>query len=221
MRKTPICREAWVLSVLFLAVGQVACSSSGGDGLIAATACTDTFTACGGDPTGTWNLSGVCIEGDLAAALNSQRTAACNTQTTKATAKGSGSAMYVAATTADAIVIYDAKLERQTTESISAACAADSYGVTTLDAAGCTQIKTTIEADDPEATASCALASGNCNCSVTVMHVQKAQNLLTLTGSNIVENDDSTYDFCVTDTKMVQKETIGAGASIVSTFTKK
>ena len=173
MRKTPGCRETWVLSVL-LAVGQFACGSSDGDGLITAAACTDTFTACGGDPTGTWNLSGVCIEGDLVAALNSQQTAACNTQTTKATVKGSGSVMYVAATTADAIVIYDAKLEKQTTESISAACAADSYGVTTLDAAGCTQIATAIKDADPEATASCALPrrdTTTCSASATRLGV--------------------------------------------------
>lgn len=217
----PSYREAWVLSVLFLAVGQFACGSSGGDGLIVATACTDTFTACGGDPTGTWNLSGVCIDGDLAAGLNSERTSACASQTTKATLKGSGSVMYNAATTAYAVVIYNATLEEQTTESISAACAADSYGVTTLDAAGCTQIATTLKDGDPEVTVSCALVAGNCNCTATIVHVKKTQNLLTLTGSNIVENDDSTYDFCVTDTKMVQKETVAGNVSVVSTFTKK
>ena len=36
----------------------------------AANTCTGTFTACGGDPTGTWDIVSVCVEGVLAAAAN-------------------------------------------------------------------------------------------------------------------------------------------------------
>jgi hypothetical protein len=222
MQKTLLRREVWmVVAAAFLAFGQLACSSSSGDGAIAAAACTDTFNACGGDPTGSWMLSGVCLDGDLVAGLNSEQNPACSSQTKTATLKGSGSATYMPPVGGDGVVIYDAKLELRTTESISPACAADTYGVASLDAGGCAQIQTLLKGGDAETTVSCALASGNCDCTVTQAHVQMAQNLFTLAGSTITESDDSTYDICVNGTKMVQRENIAGNAFVVTTLTKK
>jgi hypothetical protein len=221
MSKTLLRPEAWMVAVL-LAFGQFACGSSGGgDGAITAALCTDTFTACGGDPTGNWTVSGICVDGDLAGGFNSQQNTACTSQTKTAALKGSGSAMYMAPTAGDGVVVYDAKLELRTTESISPACAADSYGVATLDASGCTQIQTLLKGGDAGTTVTCAMAAGNCDCTVDVVELQMAQNLYTITGSNIVENDDSTYDFCVNGMTMVQKENIAGNVNVVTTFTKK
>jgi len=43
----------------------------GGDGLppLTATVCSGSYTACGGDPTGTWEIVSLCVEGDAAAAV--------------------------------------------------------------------------------------------------------------------------------------------------------
>jgi hypothetical protein len=221
MSKTLLRPEAWMVAVL-LAFGQLACGSSSGDGGITGTLCTDTFNACGGEPTGNWTLSGFCLDGDLVAGLNSEQTAAsCSSQTKTAQAKGSGTANYMAPVAGDGVVVYDAKLELRTTESISPACAADAWGVATLDATGCTQIQTAIKAGDANTTVTCAMAAGNCDCTVDQVTLQKAQNLYTLTGSNIVESDDSTYDICVNGMTMTQRQNIAGTVNVISTFTKK
>jgi hypothetical protein len=204
-----------------LAFGQLACGSSSGDGGMTAKLCTDTFTACGGDPTGNWSVSGFCLDGDLVAGFNGEQSTACNTQTKSAVLKGSGSAMYMMPTGGDGVVVYDAKLEVQTKESISPACAADTYGVATLDASGCTQIQTVLKGGDADTTVSCAMAAGNCDCTMDIVSLQKAQNLYTIAGSNITESDDSTYDFCVNGMTMVQKENLVGNVNVVTTFTKK
>ena len=204
-----------------LALGQLACGSSSETGPIKGTLCTDTFTACGGDPTGTWTVVGVCLDGDLAAAENGLRSAACATQTTGADVSATGSAMYTAATaSADAVVIYNETTTERSTESISPACATDSYGVTTLDANGCAQIQTTLKNGDAEKTVACSLSGGNCDCRVTIMHVSKVQNLITITGSNIVESDDTTYDFCVTGNTMLQRQMLAGNVSAITHLEK-
>jgi hypothetical protein len=219
MRETPLRQEAWVLAVLLMALGQLACGSSGDTGPITSTLCTETFTACGGDPTGTWSVAGVCLDGDLAVAMNSQRSAACTTQTTGADVSATGSAIYTAMTaSADAVVIYNETTTARSTESISPACATESFGVTTLDASGCTQIQTMLKNNDPEKTVACSLSAGNCNCRVTLVHKKNVQNLFTMTGSNIVE--DTTYDICITGSTMLQKQTLAGTVSAVTRLTK-
>jgi len=205
-----------------LAFGQLACSGSSGDGAITGALCTDTFNACGGDPTGNWTVTGFCLDGDLVAGLNSSQTATeCNTQTKTAQLKGSGSANYMAPVSGEGVVVYDAKLELRTTESISPACAAASWDVATLDASGCAQIQTAIKGGDADTTVTCVMAAGNCDCTVDQVSLQKAQNLYTITGSNITESDDSTYDFCINGTTMTQRENIAGNVNVITTFTKK
>ena len=105
MQQTPPCKAGLVLALL-LAFGPHGCGASSETGPIKGTLCAEAFTACGGDPTGTWNVAGVCLDGDLAAAYNAQRSAACATQTTGADVGATGSATYKAATaTADAVVV--------------------------------------------------------------------------------------------------------------------
>jgi len=144
------------------------------------------------------------------------------TQTTAADLKVTGTVTYTAVSaTADAVVTYKAKIEARSTESISPACAMDTYGVTTLDAAGCAQIQEMLKAGDPETTVSCSLAAGNCDCRITIADMKMAQNFYTLTGSNVLESDDVTYDICVTGTTMLQKEPIAGNVSGVTRLQKK
>jgi hypothetical protein len=213
----------WMLAVS-LAFGQLACGGSDGEGPIMPTLCTEAFTACGGDPLGMWSISGSCLDGDLAAAINGTHTAACMSQTTAADVKVTGSLNYMGAAP-DTLAVYNATVTTRSTESISPACATEAYGVTTLDAAACTQIQTTIKNSDPElmaeTTVSCSLAGTNCDCRITIADVQMAQNFVTVTGSNIVESDNTTYDFCISGTKMTQKHMLAGNVSAVVTLAKK
>jgi hypothetical protein len=212
----------WML-VFSLAFAQFACGGSDGEGPIMPTLCTDAFTACGGDPVGMWSISGACLDGDLAAGFNSTRSGACATQTTAADVKVTGSLNYMGAAP-DTVAMYNATLTARSTESISPACAMEAFQVTTLDAAACTQIQTTIKNSDPElmaeTTVSCGLAGVNCDCRITIADLQMAQNFVTVTGSNIAEGSD-TYDFCVSGTTMTQKRLLAGNVSVVVTLAKK
>ena len=186
------------------------------------TLCTEAFTACGGDPLGMWSISGSCLDGDLAAGFNSTRSAACATQTTAADVKVTGSLTYMGAAP-DTLVVYAATVTARSAETISPACATEAYQVTTLDAAACTQIQTTIKNSDPElmaeTTVSCSLVGANCDCKITIADVQMAQSFVTITGSSIMEND--TYDFCVSGTTMTQKRMVAGTVSVVVKLEKK
>jgi len=211
----------WMLAVS-LAFAQLACGGSDGEGPIMPTLCTEAFTACGGDPLGMWSISGSCLDGDLAAAINGARSAACNTQTTAADVKVTGSLTYMGAAP-DTLAVTNATVTSRSTESISPACAMEAFQVTTLDAAACTQIQTTLKNIDPElmaeTTVSCALAGANCDCKITIADVQMAQSFATVTGSSIMEND--TYDFCVSGTTMTQKRMVAGNVSAVVKLEKK
>jgi hypothetical protein len=187
------------------------------------TVCTEAFTPCGGDPLGMWSVSGACLDGDLAAGFNSTRSAACMAQTTAADLKVTGSLNYMGAAP-DTLVVYNATVTTRSTESISPACAMEAFQVTTLDAAACTQIQTTLKNLDPdlmaETTVSCSLAGANCDCRITIADVQMAQSFVTVTGPNIAEGDDS-YDFCISGTTMTQKRMLAGNVSAVVKLEKK
>ncbi len=221
MQKTRPIREGGVLAAL-LAIGHLACGASAETGPVTSTLCTTSFTACGGDPTGTWNVAGVCLDGDLAAALNAERSSACAAQTTGADVRVTGSVMYTAAAAgADPVVIYKGTTEERSTESVSPACAMDTYGVTTLDANGCTQIQTMLVNNDPAKKVTCGLSGVNCGCRVTIVRARNVQNLVTMTGSNIVESDDATYDVCVTGNAMVQRQTRAGNVGAITRMEKR
>lgn len=220
MQKTLPRQQGWVLAVL-LAFGQLACGASSDNGPIKSTLCTESFTACGGDPSGTWNVVGVCLDGDLAAAYNSQHSDACASQTTGADLSRSGSATYKAATSdADAVVSYQSTTEEKAAESFSPDCAKDAYDITTLDANGCAQIQKTLQNGDAQKKVTCSLSGGNCDCRVTIVHTRKVQNMFTISDSTIVESDDSSYDFCVTGSTMIQRQKYSGNVNVITRMEK-
>ena len=220
MQNHPARREGWVLAAL-LAFGQLACGASSETGPVKGTLCTETFSACMGDPTGTWTVAGVCLDGDLAAAQNGLRSPACAMHTTGAALSATGTVMYTAAAAgADPVVIYKETMDERSTESISPACATEAYGVATLDAAGCTQVQTMLQTGDATKKVVCSLSGANCDCRITNMRPRMVQNLFTVTGSRIVESDDTAYDICITGSTMLQKQTRAGTVSSVTRLQK-
>jgi len=47
-------------------------TSCGGGSSNQSGTCSGTFSACGGDPTGTWNIAGMCTENSVASILNEE-----------------------------------------------------------------------------------------------------------------------------------------------------
>ena len=48
-----------------LALCPIGCGGSSENSQVKGAICTQTFAACGGDPTGTWDIESVCLDGIL------------------------------------------------------------------------------------------------------------------------------------------------------------
>jgi len=214
--------KGYTIAIL-LALGQFACGSSTSEGMaLSSSLCAETFSPCGGDPTGTWNVVGVCLDGDLAAAYNADsysKHPECSSQTKEVRVGASGSATYTSG--ADAIVSHQATRVQEVKDSYSSDCAAAAFSVTTLDAGACAQIQQTLQAADSQKKVSCSMSAGNCDCTSTTTQEVKAQNMFEISGSTITESDDRTYSICIRDNKMTQGEVKSGSVNIVTSFQKK
>jgi hypothetical protein len=203
---------AWV--VLALGCG------GGGDGvtLTKATVCSGSYSACGGDPTGTWDLAGVCVEGDLAASADAQlssKYAACAGSITNATVAGGGSVTYSGGN-----ATYDAKEELVSTLAYSPACVAAISSGATLSASVCTQVQSNLNAET-NTKGNCSYDGSHCNCTMTVTNPDTVTHTFSVSGSTISESDGSSYQFCVNGSSMSQRQSVGGSTYIISQFSKR
>jgi hypothetical protein len=203
-----------LLAVVFAGQG----CGSGGGGLVQATTCAGTFTACGGDPTGTWDLVGVCVEGDLVAANNAESSAsspACGSTVTAATIAGGGSVTYGAGT-----VTFNATIETAMSMVYTPACVSALSGGGSLNALTCSQQAASMDAG-PNTAATCSYTGGNCNCTLTATQVNTSTRQFTVSGSTITEGGGDSYTFCVNGNTMTQREQVTGDAYAVTTMKKR
>lgn len=147
--------------------------------------CAD-FTPCGGDPTGTWDYTEICIEdpfGDLREAC------------------GSITFTDVAGTARGRVILDGVTATRDATVTVSAtAILGPGCAV-----AGCEVIESalTMAVD----TASCsANTSGGCDCAISqTVHISES-SAYRVEGTQII-TDGSTYDFCASGGSMQHRET--------------
>jgi len=194
------------------------CGGSSNTNLIQATQCSGTFTSCGGDPTGSWEIIAICVEGDLVAALDaelSSQQTACSSTFTAADLSATGSVTYGAGS-----VGY--KRHSEVVESIeyTPACTAALTSGATLDATVCSQMQSNLNKESGTQ-ATCTFAGGNCKCSATVSQLSPTGASYTVSGSTITESDGSAYDLCVTGTTMVQRELISGNVYAVTQLRKR
>jgi hypothetical protein len=136
-------------------------------------------TACGGDPTGTWDYSSGCGEVNL----DQVKQACSGASVSNVTGTVAGRVILEAGNVSR---VYD--LEYQATISVPMVCAQP--------AGGCPGVETLIAPGFD--TASCASnGSGGCNCDVSGHDQGAGATTYTVQGNQIVTADGNSYDFCV------------------------
>ncbi len=192
-------------------LGLASCGGNSNSGEVFT--CPGTFDACGGDPTGEWEVSSMCIEGNLVQALNDLAPFPnCATGVQSAAVTFSGTVAYRAGTVTYALTTTtSAKL------SYSPACMVTLAG--TADAGGCALLASLLSGSAGQS-GSCSWGGTSCDCDATATSTNMSSNGYTPGGGTITETDGSSYGFCVTGTTMAQRGEISAGNYGVMTLTK-
>jgi hypothetical protein len=194
------------------------CGGSSGGGLVQATACTGTFTACGGDPTGIWEIQSICSEGDFVAAFNAEMAAdfsACGSVFTSAKLAGAGSVTYGGGT-----VTYDCTTRMAMSLTYTPSCFSAATGGLTASASTCSQNATRMS-NEPGGAATCSYAGENCSCDTTLTKVNTTTDSYSVSGSTITEGGGDSYTFCVGGNTMVEREQVSGNAYAVMTLEKR
>ena len=185
-------------------------------GTDAASACSEVFTACGGDPTGIWDIESVCIDGDLIAATNADYASistVCAQLCSGATLSARGAVTYNAGNfEANAI------LGLSETLGITAECYAALSGSTST-SASCTNFMQNLN-EEAGTVAACSTNGTGCDCSYTTA-VAAAADTYSISGTMLVASDGTTTEFCVQGSTMTQRDSFGEGAYVVTSFKKR
>lgn len=199
---TKLNRAAWgVLGLAVLAVGQLGCGGDGGNSC-------GTFTPCGGNVVGRWNITQSCIS------AAEMMTAECPGQQVDSSGlKMSGSTTF----NADMTYAGQVTISGSMSTTIPASCLMQD-GITVT----CEQLNAFFQLslqEDPEApfsAVSCSKAGSGCRCSFTFKATSSSEqgtyatagNVLTLTSS---DGDAESSDYCVSGNKLQVKPTMMAG----------
>ena len=186
--------------------------------LIQAAACSGTFNACGGDPTGTWDLTSMCIDGDLVSGLNAEMAAdypACGDTFSAASVAFGGSVTYGAGKYS-----FDATMEITETFAYTPACVSELSGGVALSASVCTQLEQGLNRE-AGGKATCSYAGTNCNCQGTLTQTNTTSGTYTFSGATIIEDSGTSYGFCVSGDTMTQRESVAGDAYGVTQMKKR
>jgi len=179
-----------VLACLFFAIAQTGCHSVK-DGVEVVT-CTETFNACGGDPTGTWDLASMCVEGGLPAAIDGAMATdwpSCANSTKSAHMTVAESQTFSVGT-----LEYQWTSTQGATVSYSAACMAEGAG--TPNAGTCQLVGATYSMAGGT-TGGCAWTGSSCNCNYTQVSSEHVSTTYTINGSTLVDQNGPDFEFCV------------------------
>ena len=205
-----------MVSLLFTPLGCGGGSSE--PPLIQGTACTTTFNACGGDPTGTWDVVSVCVDGDLVSAFNASMAtdyAACGNTFTAANLALAGSVTYGAGK-----YTFDATMAVIESVAYTPACVSALSGGATLNASACSQMQVNLN-NEAGTKGTCTYAGTNCSCQATVTRTNTSTGSYTLSGSTITEDSGTSYQFCVSGSTMIQREVVEGNAYGVTQMKKR
>ena len=197
--------------------GTSSTGGASGTGGSSVAACTGTFKACGGDPTGTWDIVSACIEGNLVSAFNAAIAvdypscasifSAFNVTVLSGSATySSGNYTYNSINGAAETVVY------------TPACVS-AIQSTTLTASVCSSLEQDLNSETG-ATATCTYAS-NCTCHSVISNVDTSSGTYTIGGSSITEDSGQSYEFCVSGNTMSQRQQIEGSAYGITQLKKR
>ena len=179
-------------------------------GPIQATACNEEFVACGGNPTGDWDLFSLCVDGDLTAALDmgiAVQEPSCTNTLLGANLSGGGSVSYLVKDYSDPVVTYADEFATASTASFPPAWSSALAGGASSDTSVCKQVQTNLS-NQPGTDATCSLTDGNCVCQATVTTRATQTHSYTLNGTTITEDGEAPYSYCAKGNSMLQRRLI-------------
>lgn len=156
------------------------------------------FKACGGDISGTWNVTSSCFEGNLTDAVNyTFKLLECRGDYTSVTAAVTGNVSFEAGTATENT------LTTLNYEMVPSLACYRALGGSAVDAAGCALFASALVSNNHHTSANCAVAGGSCHC--TAQNVYERSNALSYSvqGSKVTyETGSDPLDFCVSGTTL-------------------
>ena len=206
--------EAWLLVAGVMALvpscGGSSGSSSSSNGAVGT--CNGTYTPCGGDPTGTWNVKNACAQNDVASSMNNylaSQSPKCSDAVKSADATMTGTVQFASGT-----VTYDTKTVINMNATLSASCLS-SQGVPIANAATCNAVASGMASQG--VTGTCTPSGSTCVCALTSTQTNTSSDTYTVSGSTFTEGSGNSYPFCVKGNSMtVQESTPETGDGVLT-----
>jgi len=176
----------------------------GGGGTKVAVCKAGAFTACGGDPTGTWHVSGICSENNLTTTMNqmyASQSSACATVVKSVDLSIAGTVTYTSGT-----VTYNMNNSVAFSMSFSSACISGMLNMSgTMNASLCSSLGTSLT-NSGTMTGTCSLSGSNCDCTISEKMTDSSSYPYSVSGSTITESGGDSYDFCVSGKTMSERQ---------------
>ncbi|HMA91718.1 MAG TPA: hypothetical protein VKP30_03485 [Polyangiaceae bacterium] len=177
------------------------CSDEGDDSKakgVAMGRCEDVFNACGGDPTGSWGITAVCVDGNLAEVLDQAFAdyPSCKNSVRDAKIEMSAGVTYTSTTfERTGSVTISSKM------AISAECFAEQTGGTQLSAATCGFYSQVLDSQ-AGILGQCSYDGTTCNCDTSNNASLNATGSYQIQGTRILEDSGNQVDFCVAEKQL-------------------
>jgi hypothetical protein len=183
--------------------GTSSTSPALGNPIMAGT-CTNAYSACGGDPKGTWKSTDICVEGDFVQAYNDYEEqeygSACKDLIRSVTVGLSSVTTYGEGVfTANAASVLE--MERVYTS----ACLSSMSGSTvTMTVGMCASLQTSFS-QQVDTTATCAFDGTACTCATKMTSTSTYSDAYSVSGNSLVWTDGSTTEFCIDGNSMLDR----------------
>ncbi len=196
---------ALLLTLVVTGGFSLGCGGGGGGNLPTCGA----FSPCGGDITGTWSFDSVCTEGNITDSLLSTADlpAACRDIVKSFSLEMRGTLTY-----SDNTETSDVTMSMTVRVVYSSACiAAEAGAPVTVTQALCDTISSSAGSTDGPSM-SCRLASGGCDCTMTMAQSTQGSDSYTVSGSTLTYSDGDTLEFCVSGNNLSVRPSADPGS---------
>jgi hypothetical protein len=221
---TPVTlRPALLIALFGLGLSVMGCSGEEAKGptFVPVAACTETFTACGGNEIGTWSLTSVCSDSPLTGFFNAALATdypSCGQTFTEVTMSTTGTVTYDGSNYA-----RTGSLRTRGKMKITAACVAEQLQGVTLTAITCGNLAAVLPSQYPGSTFSCTYDGITCNCDTTSEDSLDSTGTYVKSATAIDESvNQVNYAYCVNGNAMTQRGALvsihtGAAELVVTT----
>lgn len=170
-----------------------ACGSDDGEKGVAVASCDAGFSACGGDPTGSWGVKAVCVGGEVSEAVDQ---AFADYPTCKNSVRDAKIVMSLGVTYSGTTFNRTGSVTITTKMEITAECFAEQTGGTQLSATTCGFYSQLLDSQ-AGILGQCSYDGTTCNCDTSNTSSLDASGSYQVKDTQIVEDNGNQVDFCV------------------------